>query len=110
MKGWDGDGEAERTAGVIMLPLFRSHRDRRLVFLTAEEMAGLAQVNACSSEPSDNGLLERLFSSDISSVYRLGRRTAGIRLLGWGREKSALPYVSPFVSLRCFRLDPHVGN
>ncbi|XP_068451523.1 SH3 domain and tetratricopeptide repeat-containing protein 2 [Clinocottus analis] len=47
--------------------------DRRLVFLTEEERASLAQVNPCSSEPSDSGLLERLFSSDISSVYRLDR-------------------------------------
>ncbi|XP_069387703.1 SH3 domain and tetratricopeptide repeat-containing protein 2 isoform X1 [Paralichthys olivaceus] len=47
--------------------------DEQLVFLTAEERASLAQVNPCSSEPSDCGLLERLFSSDISSVYRLDR-------------------------------------
>ncbi|XP_028271867.1 SH3 domain and tetratricopeptide repeat-containing protein 2 isoform X3 [Parambassis ranga] len=48
--------------------------DERLVFLTEEEKASLAQVNLCSSEPSDSSsLLERLFSSDISSVYRLDR-------------------------------------
>uniref|UniRef100_UPI001A997CFB SH3 domain and tetratricopeptide repeat-containing protein 2 n=1 Tax=Gasterosteus aculeatus aculeatus TaxID=481459 RepID=UPI001A997CFB len=58
---------------VHVKPLDTTPLDRRLVFLTVEEMAGLAQVNACSSEPSDNGLLERLFSSDISSVYRLDR-------------------------------------
>uniref|UniRef100_A0A6Q2WWG6 SH3 domain-containing protein n=1 Tax=Esox lucius TaxID=8010 RepID=A0A6Q2WWG6_ESOLU len=44
-----------------------------LVFLSKEERASLSQVNPCSSEPSDSGLLERLFSSDISTVYRLGR-------------------------------------
>ncbi|KAI3351924.1 hypothetical protein L3Q82_020750 [Scortum barcoo] len=49
------------------------HRDGQLVFLTEEERANLAQVNPCSSEPSDSSLLERLFSSDISSVYRLDR-------------------------------------
>ncbi|XP_068570518.1 SH3 domain and tetratricopeptide repeat-containing protein 2 isoform X1 [Cebidichthys violaceus] len=54
-------------------PLDTIPLDRRLVFLTAEERASLAQVNPCSSEPSDSGLLERLFSSDISSVYRLDR-------------------------------------
>ncbi|KAM8910445.1 SH3 domain and tetratricopeptide repeat-containing protein 2 isoform 2-T2 [Spinachia spinachia] len=58
---------------VHVKPLDTIPLDRRLVFLTAEERASLAQVNACSSEPSDNGLLERLFSSDISSVYRLDR-------------------------------------
>ncbi|TKS72588.1 SH3 domain and tetratricopeptide repeat-containing protein 2 [Collichthys lucidus] len=47
--------------------------DGQLVFLTEEERASLAQVNPCSSEPSDSSLLERLFSSDISSVYRLDR-------------------------------------
>ncbi|XP_037317814.2 SH3 domain and tetratricopeptide repeat-containing protein 2 isoform X2 [Pungitius pungitius] len=58
---------------VHVKPLDTVPLDRRLVFLTAEERASLAQVNPCSSEPSDNGLLERLFSSDISSVYRLDR-------------------------------------
>lgn len=57
----------------IMHPLSPMHRDTQLVFLTAEEKASLAQVNPCSSEPSDSGLLERLFSSHISSVYRLGK-------------------------------------
>ncbi|KAM6923995.1 SH3 domain and tetratricopeptide repeat-containing protein 2 [Xenentodon cancila] len=47
--------------------------DGQLVFLTEEEKASLAQVNPCSSEPCDSSLLERLFSSDISSVYRLDR-------------------------------------
>uniref|UniRef100_A0A8P4GC88 SH3 domain and tetratricopeptide repeats 2 n=1 Tax=Dicentrarchus labrax TaxID=13489 RepID=A0A8P4GC88_DICLA len=68
----------QETAKWIMLPLFPSHRDGQLVFLTEEERASLAQVNPCSSEPSDSGLLERLFSSDISSVYRLGKGTAGL--------------------------------
>ncbi|XP_031158385.1 SH3 domain and tetratricopeptide repeat-containing protein 2 isoform X2 [Sander lucioperca] len=54
-------------------PLDTVPLDRQLVFLTEEERASLAQVNLCSSEPSDSGLLERLFSSDISSVYRLDR-------------------------------------
>nr|XP_020485390.2 SH3 domain and tetratricopeptide repeat-containing protein 2 isoform X2 [Labrus bergylta] len=54
-------------------PLDIKPLDRQLVFLTEEERAGLAQVNPCSSEPSDSSLLERLFSSDISSVYRLDR-------------------------------------
>ncbi|XP_044062330.1 SH3 domain and tetratricopeptide repeat-containing protein 2 isoform X2 [Siniperca chuatsi] len=54
-------------------PLDTIPLDRQLVFLTEEERASLARVNPCSSEPSDGGLLERLFSSDISSVYRLDR-------------------------------------
>lgn len=75
--GW---GEsAEETAEVIMLPLFPSHRDRRLVFLTEEERAGLAQVKPCSSEAGDSSLLERLFSTDISSVYRLGKGATGVK-------------------------------
>lgn len=57
-----------------MPALFRPHRDGQLVFLTEEERASLAQVNPGSSEPSDGSLLDRLFSSDISSVYRLGKR------------------------------------
>ncbi|XP_056139425.1 SH3 domain and tetratricopeptide repeat-containing protein 2 isoform X2 [Lampris incognitus] len=48
--------------------------DGQLVFLTEEERAALAQVNPCSAEPNDSSLLERLFYSDISSVYRLDRR------------------------------------
>ncbi|KAM4586351.1 SH3 domain and tetratricopeptide repeat-containing protein 2 isoform 2-T2 [Fundulus diaphanus] len=47
--------------------------DRQLLFLTEEEKASFAQVNPYSSEPSDSCLLEKLFSSDISSVYRLDR-------------------------------------
>ncbi|XP_051276509.1 SH3 domain and tetratricopeptide repeat-containing protein 2 isoform X3 [Dicentrarchus labrax] len=54
-------------------PLDTIPLDGQLVFLTEEERASLAQVNPCSSEPSDSGLLERLFSSDISSVYRLDK-------------------------------------
>ncbi|XP_049899002.1 SH3 domain and tetratricopeptide repeat-containing protein 2 isoform X2 [Epinephelus moara] len=54
-------------------PLDTEPLDARLVFLTEEERASLAQVNPCSSEPSDSSLLERLFSTDISSVYRLDR-------------------------------------
>uniref|UniRef100_A0A8C4YYL4 SH3 domain and tetratricopeptide repeats 2 n=1 Tax=Gadus morhua TaxID=8049 RepID=A0A8C4YYL4_GADMO len=48
--------------------------DGQLVFLTEEERDSLAQVNPCSPEPSEpSSLLESLFSSDISSVYRLGK-------------------------------------
>ncbi|CAL8271130.1 unnamed protein product [Boreogadus saida] len=48
--------------------------DGQLVFLTEEERDALAQVNPCSPEPSEpSSLLESLFSSDISSVYRLDR-------------------------------------
>ncbi|XP_030001800.1 SH3 domain and tetratricopeptide repeat-containing protein 2 isoform X2 [Sphaeramia orbicularis] len=54
-------------------PLSTTPLDRQLVFLTEEERASLAQVNPCSPEPSDSDLLEKLFSSDISSVYRLDR-------------------------------------
>ncbi|KAG7241809.1 hypothetical protein INR49_024779 [Caranx melampygus] len=54
-------------------PLDTTPLDKQLVFLTEEERASLAQVHPCSSEPSDSSLLERLFSSDISSVYRLDR-------------------------------------
>uniref|UniRef100_A0A671Z327 SH3 domain and tetratricopeptide repeats 2 n=1 Tax=Sparus aurata TaxID=8175 RepID=A0A671Z327_SPAAU len=58
-------------------PLEAEPLDGQLVFLTEEERASLAQVNPGSSEPSDSSLLERLFSSDISSVYRLGKGTTG---------------------------------
>ncbi|XP_034037041.1 SH3 domain and tetratricopeptide repeat-containing protein 2 isoform X2 [Thalassophryne amazonica] len=54
-------------------PLDTSPLEGCLVFLTEEERASLAQVNPCSSESSDGSILERLFSSDISSVYRLDR-------------------------------------
>ncbi|XP_029368882.1 SH3 domain and tetratricopeptide repeat-containing protein 2 isoform X2 [Echeneis naucrates] len=54
-------------------PLDIKPLDKQLVFLTEEERACLAQVHPCSSEPNDSSLLERLFSSDISSVYRLDR-------------------------------------
>lgn len=69
--------DAGKMHAIIMPPLFASHRDRQLVFLTEEEKASLAQVNPYSSEPSESCLLERLFSSDISSVYRLGKGTTG---------------------------------
>lgn len=75
--GWGDENGA--IAEMIMLSLSPSHSDEQLVFLTEEERASLAQVNLCSSEPSDNSsLLERLFSSDISSVYRLGKGMAGL--------------------------------
>lgn len=54
-------------------PLNTTPLDKELVFLTEEEKARLAKVNPYSSEPTDSSLLERLFSSDISSVYRLDR-------------------------------------
>ncbi|CDR19124.1 unnamed protein product [Oncorhynchus mykiss] len=53
--------------------LFLPLRDGQLVFLSEEERASLSQVNPCSTEPRDSDLLERLFSSDISTVYRLDR-------------------------------------
>lgn len=70
-----------RPAKQKILSLFCSHRDGQLVFLTKQERVGLAQVNPCSSEPSDSSLLDRLFSTNISSVYRLGRRQAVKRSL-----------------------------
>ncbi|XP_055368428.1 SH3 domain and tetratricopeptide repeat-containing protein 2 isoform X2 [Betta splendens] len=45
----------------------------QLVFLTEEERSSLAHINLCDSESSDSSLLERLFPSDVSSVYRLDR-------------------------------------
>ncbi|KAK6299241.1 hypothetical protein J4Q44_G00307510 [Coregonus suidteri] len=54
-------------------PLNVKPLDGQLVFLSEEERASLSQVNPCSTEPIDSGLLERLFSSDISAVYRLDR-------------------------------------
>lgn len=59
--------------------LFLSHSDGQLVFLTEQERAGLAQINPCSSEPSDSSLLDRLFSTNISSVYRMGKIQAVLR-------------------------------
>ncbi|XP_028314981.1 SH3 domain and tetratricopeptide repeat-containing protein 2 isoform X2 [Gouania willdenowi] len=54
-------------------PLNTTPLDEQLIFLTEEERASLAQVNPCSSELADSSLPERLFSSDISCVYRLDR-------------------------------------
>ncbi|XP_026213423.1 SH3 domain and tetratricopeptide repeat-containing protein 2 isoform X2 [Anabas testudineus] len=54
-------------------PLDTTPLDEQLVFLTEEERASLAQIDLSNSEPSNIGLLETLFSSDISSVYRLDR-------------------------------------
>ncbi|XP_051903811.1 SH3 domain and tetratricopeptide repeat-containing protein 2 isoform X2 [Hippocampus zosterae] len=54
-------------------PLDTLSLQRHLVFLTEEERATLAQTSLFSYEPCDSNLLERLFSSDISSVYRLDR-------------------------------------
>uniref|UniRef100_A0A8C9XGX8 SH3 domain and tetratricopeptide repeats 2 n=1 Tax=Sander lucioperca TaxID=283035 RepID=A0A8C9XGX8_SANLU len=70
-------------------PLDTVPLDRQLVFLTEEERASLAQVNLCSSEPSDSGLLERLFSSDISSVYRLGKESTWL-IKSSGRGKGGV--------------------
>ncbi|KAJ8014879.1 hypothetical protein DPEC_G00020350 [Dallia pectoralis] len=54
-------------------PLNAAPLDEQLVFLTKEERTSLSQVNPCSPETRDNDLLKRLFSSDISTVYRLDR-------------------------------------
>uniref|UniRef100_A0A3Q1GUP9 SH3 domain and tetratricopeptide repeats 2 n=1 Tax=Acanthochromis polyacanthus TaxID=80966 RepID=A0A3Q1GUP9_9TELE len=54
-------------------PLNTSPLDEQLLFLTEEEKASLGQVNPCGSELIDSSLLERLFPSEISSVYRLDR-------------------------------------
>ncbi|XP_072295887.1 SH3 domain and tetratricopeptide repeat-containing protein 2 isoform X2 [Eucyclogobius newberryi] len=54
-------------------PLNTQPLDRRFLFLTEEECGALARVKPCSIEPCDSGLLEKLFTSDISSVYRLDR-------------------------------------
>ncbi|TMS17849.1 SH3 domain and tetratricopeptide repeat-containing protein 2 [Larimichthys crocea] len=75
---WEGTLLSTGNHGLVpvnaMQPLpYPFYQDGQLVFLTEEERASLAQVNPCSSEPSDSSLLERLFSSDISSVYRLDR-------------------------------------
>uniref|UniRef100_A0A665TUR4 SH3 domain and tetratricopeptide repeat-containing protein 2-like n=1 Tax=Echeneis naucrates TaxID=173247 RepID=A0A665TUR4_ECHNA len=70
-------------------PLDIKPLDKQLVFLTEEERACLAQVHPCSSEPNDSSLLERLFSSDISSVYRLGKQTMIMTCLPlcWAEKK-----------------------
>ncbi|KAM6953199.1 SH3 domain and tetratricopeptide repeat-containing protein 2 [Aplochiton taeniatus] len=54
-------------------PLDVKPLNQQLVFLTEEEKSALAQLNPCSGEPVDSSLLDRLFSSDISAVYRLDR-------------------------------------
>ncbi|XP_068181370.1 SH3 domain and tetratricopeptide repeat-containing protein 2 isoform X2 [Antennarius striatus] len=54
-------------------PLDTTPLARHWVFLSEEERASLAQVNPCNFEPSDSSLLDRLFSTDISSIYRLDR-------------------------------------
>ena len=94
------------TAKGIMLPLFPFvTRDGQLVFLTAEEKASLAEVNPGSSEPSDSSLLGRLSSSDISSVYRLGKGTSGLvwKYFYWVRGRRGRLGTKPFLKYRsCF--------
>ncbi|XP_026881525.2 SH3 domain and tetratricopeptide repeat-containing protein 2 isoform X2 [Electrophorus electricus] len=46
--------------------------DRQLVFLSEEERVALSQFNPCH-EQCHTGLLNKLFSTDISTVYRLDR-------------------------------------
>jgi len=68
-----------------------AHRDGQLVFLTEEERAALAQVNPCSAEHCEpSSLLERLFSSDISSVYRLGKTQACVCVCESGSNKTKI--------------------
>uniref|UniRef100_A0A8C6TES1 SH3 domain and tetratricopeptide repeats 2 n=1 Tax=Neogobius melanostomus TaxID=47308 RepID=A0A8C6TES1_9GOBI len=64
-------------------PLHSSPLGRQLLFLTEEERSVLAEVKPCSIESCDSGLLEKLFSSDISSVYRLGTKTDGAVWVGF---------------------------
>ncbi|XP_049594229.1 SH3 domain and tetratricopeptide repeat-containing protein 2 isoform X2 [Syngnathus scovelli] len=54
-------------------PLHTMSLETHLVFLTEEERTTLAQTSLFSSESCDGNLMERLFSSDISSIYRLDR-------------------------------------
>ncbi|KAL0973817.1 hypothetical protein UPYG_G00211590 [Umbra pygmaea] len=54
-------------------PLNAKPLDGQMVFLSEEERESLSKLNPCSTEPGDSGLLKRLFSSDISTVYRLDR-------------------------------------
>lgn len=58
---------------LIMLPLLGPHRSGQLVFLSEEERVALLQFNPCV-EQCHTGLLDKLFSTDISTVYRLGRK------------------------------------
>lgn len=57
---------------MIMLPLLGPHSSEQLVFLSEEERVSLSQFNPCV-EQCHTGLLDKLFSTDISTVYRLGR-------------------------------------
>ncbi|MEQ2215862.1 hypothetical protein XENOCAPTIV_006999, partial [Xenoophorus captivus] len=86
-----------------MQPLpYPFYQGRQLVFLNEEEKASLAQVNPYSSEPRDSCLLERLFSSDISSVYRLdfkGLSSARQSLMSERSEGATLYQSSPLASV-----------
>uniref|UniRef100_A0A3B3WL72 SH3 domain-containing protein n=1 Tax=Poecilia mexicana TaxID=48701 RepID=A0A3B3WL72_9TELE len=78
-------------------PLNAKPLDRQLVFLTEEEKASLAQVNPYSSEPSESCLLERLFSSDISSVLMSDRSDGTTQ--NQLSPRASVSIVSPRVSL-----------
>lgn len=62
-----------RVMWLIMLSLLALHSDGQLVFLSKEERAALSKLNPCL-EPSQSDVLANLFSTDISTVYRLGKR------------------------------------
>uniref|UniRef100_A0A8C1UXN6 SH3 domain and tetratricopeptide repeats 2 n=1 Tax=Cyprinus carpio TaxID=7962 RepID=A0A8C1UXN6_CYPCA len=61
-----------RVMWLIMLSLLTLHSDGQLVFLSEEERAALCKLNPCF-EPCQSDVLANLFSSDISTVYRLDR-------------------------------------
>lgn len=58
---------------LIMLPLFHPHSNEQLVFLSEEEKVAFSQFNPCH-EQCHTGLLDKLLSDDISTVYRLGKK------------------------------------
>lgn len=64
---------------LIMLPLLGSHSSGQLVFLSEEERVALSQFNPWT-EKCHTGLLDKLFSTDISTVYRLGRKHRNVCL------------------------------
>uniref|UniRef100_A0AAZ3QFN2 SH3 domain-containing protein n=1 Tax=Oncorhynchus tshawytscha TaxID=74940 RepID=A0AAZ3QFN2_ONCTS len=78
--------------------LFLPLRDGQLVFLNEEERASLSQVNPCSTEPRDSDLLERLFSSDISTVYKLGSLFRNQKDLDMSGSYNSLVFSSPLLT------------
>ncbi len=70
---WCDEAIRMRVMWLIMLSLLALHSNGQLVFLSEEERVALSKLNPCF-EPCQSDVLANLFSTDISTVYRLGKR------------------------------------